>query len=135
MVTKRQREITELICYGHTDTKIATALTISEETVATHISRVLRSTDSADRAQLAYRAVLNGAVIYNKEGVFPERLVGHRFSMLLPYIARGWSNQKIANNNSLSLGQVEGRISTLLAEVGVSTRAELAAAYAASQKK
>lgn len=52
-LTHRQREIAVLISQGLTNRRIATELRLSEHTVATHVSRILKKLGLASRAQLA----------------------------------------------------------------------------------
>ena len=52
-LTHRQRKIAVLISQGLTNRRIATKLGISEHTVATHVSRILKKLGLASRTQLA----------------------------------------------------------------------------------
>lgn len=131
MLTERQLEITEWICYGSTDKEIASALVISEETVGTLVQRALQATGARDRSQLAYWAVRSGQVAYCKEGISPDSFLNHPHSWVLPHIAEGKTNGAIGNLVTLDEDQVQTMIRTLKRKAGASTRAELAAAYAA----
>ena len=58
-MTRREREILEHVVVGRTYAEIAAALFISEKTVSSHISNMLRKTGTANRralAELARRA-------------------------------------------------------------------------------
>lgn len=55
-LTVREREILEFVIAGHTYAEIARELVISEKTVSSHISNLLRKTGSANRIDLARRA-------------------------------------------------------------------------------
>jgi DNA-binding NarL/FixJ family response regulator len=50
-LTKREREVLELLSQGYRQSEIATALVVSPTTVATHIQRVLKKLGVHDRAQ------------------------------------------------------------------------------------
>jgi DNA-binding CsgD family transcriptional regulator len=51
-LTPREREITALLCTGRTYAEIAATLVISEKTVSSHVSTILRKTGTASRIEL-----------------------------------------------------------------------------------
>ena len=55
-LTKREREIVTHIVAGRTYGEIARALFLSEKTVSSHVSNILRKTGSSNRVDLARRA-------------------------------------------------------------------------------
>jgi DNA-binding CsgD family transcriptional regulator len=55
-LTPREREIVTLVVAGRTYSEIARALVISEKTVSSHISHILRKTGAANRVELAQLA-------------------------------------------------------------------------------
>lgn len=59
-ITRREREVLELIVAGRTDREIATALFISERTASKHVSTILQKLDAVSRAEAAVRAVRLG---------------------------------------------------------------------------
>lgn len=61
-LTKREREVLELIAGGRSNKRIALELGISEKTVKAHVGRVLAKLDVSDRTQAAVLAVENGLV-------------------------------------------------------------------------
>jgi NarL family two-component system response regulator LiaR len=61
-LTRREREVLELITRGQSNKRIALALGISEKTVKTHVGHVLAKLGVADRTQAALRAVRDGLV-------------------------------------------------------------------------
>ena len=61
-LTPREREMVEQIATGRSNAEIATALFISEETVKTHVRRVLQKLSLRDRAQVVVYAYENGVV-------------------------------------------------------------------------
>jgi NarL family two-component system response regulator LiaR len=61
-LTPRERQVAELIARGGQNKRIALELGISEKTVKTHVSSILRKLDVADRTQVAMHAVREGWV-------------------------------------------------------------------------
>lgn len=61
-LTSREVEILTHICHGASNADIARALYISEGTVKSHVSNILRKLEKRDRTQLALHAVKIGLV-------------------------------------------------------------------------
>jgi DNA-binding NarL/FixJ family response regulator len=61
-LTKREREVLELIAGGRSNKRIAFELGISEKTVKTHVGHLLAKLGVADRTQAAMLAVREGLV-------------------------------------------------------------------------
>jgi DNA-binding NarL/FixJ family response regulator len=61
-LTRREREVLELIARGRSNKRIAFELGISEKTVKTHVGHVLAKLGVADRTQAALLAVRRGLV-------------------------------------------------------------------------
>jgi NarL family two-component system response regulator LiaR len=59
-LTRREREVLELIAVGRSNKRIARELGISEKTVKTHVGHVLAKLGVADRTQAALLAVQRG---------------------------------------------------------------------------
>jgi NarL family two-component system response regulator LiaR len=59
-LTRREREVLELIALGHSNKRIAFELDIAEKTVKTHVGHVLAKLGVADRTQAAVLAVQRG---------------------------------------------------------------------------
>ncbi|MGH3736267.1 MAG: LuxR C-terminal-related transcriptional regulator, partial [Micromonosporaceae bacterium] len=59
-LTAREREVLECVAAGMTNQQVATALGISDRTVAVHVSNLLRKTGSASRTEAALWAVRHG---------------------------------------------------------------------------
>jgi DNA-binding NarL/FixJ family response regulator len=61
-LTRREREVLELIAAGYSNKRIALELGIAEKTVKTHVGHVLAKLGVADRTQAALLAVRRGLV-------------------------------------------------------------------------
>jgi DNA-binding NarL/FixJ family response regulator len=61
-LTRREREVLELIARGRSNKRIALELGIAEKTVKTHVGHVLAKLGVADRTQAALLAVRHGLV-------------------------------------------------------------------------
>jgi DNA-binding NarL/FixJ family response regulator len=59
-LTRREREVLELIALGHSNKRIALELGVAEKTVKTHVGHLLAKLGVADRTQAALLAVRNG---------------------------------------------------------------------------
>jgi DNA-binding NarL/FixJ family response regulator len=59
-LTPREREILGLIARGLSNREIATALTVEESTIRTHVKRILAKLDLRDRIQIVIFAYENG---------------------------------------------------------------------------
>lgn len=66
-LSAREREVLRLVAQGYTNAKIARALLISENTVKTHLRRIMEKVGVNNRAQLAALAARNGLVDGTRE--------------------------------------------------------------------
>lgn len=62
-LTGREMEVLTLVAAGLTNAQVARQLFISDSTVAKHVERAMRKTDSPSRAVLSVRAVLEGLTL------------------------------------------------------------------------
>ncbi len=61
-LTAREREVLRRLALGHTNKEIGAELFISEETVKTHIGKVLAKLDAENRAQAIVQALKRGLI-------------------------------------------------------------------------
>jgi DNA-binding CsgD family transcriptional regulator len=59
-LTRREREILNYVADGNTNTKIGRILGISEQTIKSHVSAILRKLNANDRAHAVAIAMRNG---------------------------------------------------------------------------
>jgi two-component system, NarL family, response regulator LiaR len=59
-ITRREREVLELIALGHSNKRIALELGVAEKTVKTHVGHLLAKLGVTDRTQAALYAVQHG---------------------------------------------------------------------------
>lgn len=62
-LTERQRQILSLVSHGFTTMEIASELHVAEDTVKTHIGRVLRALQASDRAHAVRIAFEEGLLV------------------------------------------------------------------------
>ena len=68
-LTRREREILQLVAEGHSNAKLAKMLWVTEQTVKFHLSNVYRKLDVSNRTEAARWAQLNGLLPANGHGV------------------------------------------------------------------
>jgi DNA-binding NarL/FixJ family response regulator len=68
-LTRREREILQLVAEGHSNAKLAKMLWVTEQTVKFHLSNVYRKLDVSNRTEAARWAQLNGLLPANVHGL------------------------------------------------------------------
>ena len=59
-LTKREREILQLVAEGHSNSQLARMLWVTEQTVKFHLSNIYRKLDVANRTEASRWAQLHG---------------------------------------------------------------------------
>lgn len=67
-LTPRERDIVRHVARGLRNAEVAAALSISEETVKTHLNNIFRKLGLRDRVELALHAVRRGLVAMGRDG-------------------------------------------------------------------
>ncbi|MBI4612385.1 MAG: response regulator transcription factor [Planctomycetes bacterium] len=65
-LTRREREVCEMLAYGHTNAEIAENLHISERTVETHRSNIMNKIDAKTRAEVVRFAIDHGLMKHKR---------------------------------------------------------------------
>jgi DNA-binding NarL/FixJ family response regulator len=72
-LTRREREILQLVAEGHSNAKLAKMLWVTEQTVKFHLSNVYRKLDVSNRTEAARWAQLNGLLPANGSAAVEDR--------------------------------------------------------------
>lgn len=65
-LSERERQIVILVSLGYTNREVAQRLSITHDTVGSHMSRIYARTGAASRFDLAVMAVLHGLVRFEQ---------------------------------------------------------------------
>jgi NarL family two-component system response regulator LiaR len=71
-LTEREREVLRQLAFGRTNPEIAAALTVSEETVKTHVGNILTKLQLAHRTQAVIYALKKGIISLDEIELPPE---------------------------------------------------------------
>jgi DNA-binding NarL/FixJ family response regulator len=118
-LSEREREIAILVAEGHTNRSIGATLFLSERTVQTHLSRILKVMG------LPSRTAIPAALGVNKTPVNTPPLTA-RQEEIARLISRGHSNAAIANELSISVKTVENHLAGIFSRWQVSSRTAVA---------
>ena len=66
-LTRRELQVLRLMATSHTNRDIAEQLVVSEETVRSHVKRILRKLEQPDRTQAVVVAVRSGLIELRSE--------------------------------------------------------------------
>jgi two-component system response regulator DegU len=71
-LTRRETQILNYVAEGNTNKQIADILGISEQTIKSHVSAILRKLNANDRAHAVALAIRNGWISMGEKGVSPR---------------------------------------------------------------
>jgi DNA-binding NarL/FixJ family response regulator len=120
-MTAREREVAGLLLAGASNARIATILGVSQRTVQSHVSRVLKTLDLPSRA--AVPRVLHES---QEPGDAPQRLTP-RQRQVADLISRGYTNHGAARTLNVSVKTIEKHLGDIYRRLGIDSRTALAA--------
>lgn len=124
----REREVAVLIAQGHSNSRLAGELFLSEHTVRIHVSRVLQAFGVATRSGVA--AALAPAIRLRPgtlESVAPLPELTVRQRQVVSLLVGGAANRQIAESLGISPATVEKHVSAVLQRWRVTSRAGIVA--------
>jgi DNA-binding NarL/FixJ family response regulator len=124
-MTPREREVAELLLAGSSNARIATTLGVSQRTVQSHVSRVLKALDLPSRA-----AVPNLLRADRDQAASTQRLTP-RQCQVADLISRGYTNDGAARTLHVSTKTIEKHLSDIYRRLGIHSRSALAAQWSA----
>lgn len=125
--TAREIQVVRLVARGMTNPEIGAELGLSPVTVKQHLARVGTKLGVGDRAGIVGAAIRGGYLQVPVTRQVPDGFDESLFDVLVR-VARGRSNQEIADELGLSFEAVRSRVRRLLAVLGVCSREEAVAA-------
>ncbi len=123
-LSDREREIAVLVAEGHTNRSIGSTLFLSERTVQTHLSRILRVLGLPSRT--AIPAALGVGSSTPDAPPLTERQ-----EQIARLVAAGHSNAQIAGELGISVKTVENHLAGIFTRWQVSSRTAVANVYVA----
>lgn len=127
MLSLREQDILDFLYEGLENGEIGLELHLAEDTVKTHVRRILRKFGVSSRAGAAASGILQG---YGRVPMISLDLLTDREREVMACIAEGLSNKSIGVELELSEQTIKGHVSKILRKLGLSRRSALAAAYA-----
>ncbi len=124
-MSPREREVAELLLAGSSNARIAITLGVSQRTVQSHVSRVLKALDLPSRA-----AVPNLLRSDRDQAAETQRLTP-RQSQVADLISRGYTNDGAARTLHVSTKTIEKHLSDIYRRLGIHSRSALAAQWSA----
>jgi DNA-binding NarL/FixJ family response regulator len=118
-LTQREKEIAILVAEGHTNKSIGNTLFLSERTVQTHLSHILRV------MELPSRTAIPAALGVGREAVDAPPLTA-RQEEVARLIAKGHANAHIARELGISVKTVENHLAGIFTRWQVSSRTAVA---------
>ncbi|MEO9139192.1 MAG: LuxR C-terminal-related transcriptional regulator [Jatrophihabitans sp.] len=123
-MTKRERQVADLVIAGMTDGRISRVLGISERTVQLHVAKVLRALGVHSRTGVV------AALIDPASGVAASReLLTPRQQQVADLVARGYPNDGAAAALQVSVKTIEKHVSDIFRRLSIDSRASLAAVW------
>jgi DNA-binding NarL/FixJ family response regulator len=122
-MSRREREVAELVIAGHANAQIARVLNVSERTVHSHVAAVLRALGVPSRAALA--RVLEPPPTGDTAGLLTARQ-----QEVAELVTRGYTNEGIGRELGLSVKTVEKHLGDAFRRLDIDSRSALAALWA-----
>jgi DNA-binding NarL/FixJ family response regulator len=126
-LSDREREIAILVAEGHTNRSIGSTLFLSERTVQTHLSRILKVMG------LPSRTAIPAALASDQYADAPE--LTERQEQIAALVARGYSNSAIAGDLGISVKTVENHLAGIFTRWQVSSRTAVANLFVSRERK
>jgi DNA-binding NarL/FixJ family response regulator len=127
-LSDREREIAILVAEGHTNRSIGSTLFLSERTVQTHLSRILKVMGLPSRT--AIPAALGLGTHARETPVLTSRQ-----EQIAELVARGFPNATIASELGISVKTVENHLAGIFLRWQVSSRTAVANLYVARSRQ
>lgn len=131
-LSEREQEIARCVVDGLELDQIAARLFLSPATVRTHLSRVLCAFGATTRIGLLVAIDQDGPAWRAGPGIEPPAALSPRQTEVAREIARGATNQQVAETLGISVKGVEKHVGDIRSRWGVESRFELARTWRAA---
>jgi DNA-binding NarL/FixJ family response regulator len=125
-MSRRERQVADLLVAGRSNTEIARTLGISDRTVQCHVRRVLEALELPSRASIPH-------ALGRRATVPPTADLTTRQREVADLVVRGYTNTGIARALGVSVKTVEKHLGDIYRRLDVSSRAALAARWPSDQ--